>query len=89
MIFLLESESIKHKFIGKYILPLYEPAVEYFSQYGIKSVTVHAVPTLIVLLIYVIILVVKRETKSFEFKVYFVILIVSVLLTIYAQLNWV
>jgi uncharacterized membrane protein YkvI len=86
MIFhLFEGESVKHRFIGKYILPLYEPAVEYFSQYGIESGTVHVVPTLIVVLIYVIILAVKRETKSFEFKVYLFGIIVLVLGIIDAQ----
>jgi hypothetical protein len=78
-------ESIKYKFIRKYILPLYEPAVEYFSQYGIESDTVHAVPTLIIPLILVIILAIKRDIKCFEFKISLVIIIMCVFVIIKAQ----
>jgi hypothetical protein len=86
MIFhLFEGESVKHRFIGKYILPLYEPVVEYFSQYGIESGTVYAVPALIVVLISIIIDVIKKDTKSYGFTVYLFVIIALVLCIIDAQ----
>jgi hypothetical protein len=48
---LFEGKSNKDRFIEEYMLPFYENAAEYLSQYGIESGTVYAVPTLIVVLI--------------------------------------
>jgi hypothetical protein len=69
-------ESIKHQFIGKYILPLYEPAIEYFSQYGIEADTVYTIPSLIVLIIFTI----KYEDKKSWF---FIVLLVGIGLMVF------
>jgi hypothetical protein len=59
-------ESVKHQFIENYIFPLYEPAIEYFSQYGITRSTVLNVPDLIILIIFTIM---YKDKKSYFFKV--------------------
>jgi hypothetical protein len=75
-------ESIKHKFIEKCIFPLYEPAIEYFSQYGITASTVRNVPNLIILIIFAI---TYEDKKSYFFKVMLVTIGFGVLAIIQGQ----
>jgi hypothetical protein len=73
--------NFKYRFIEKYILPLFDPGIEYFDQYGIESTTVVVVPCLVILLIFLI----KVKNKSTEFKLLFVGVILMSLAIIRVQ----
>jgi hypothetical protein len=86
MIFNLDKiKSGRDIFIEEYMMPLYEIAAEYLSQYGIESGTVYAMPLLILGLIFAILFVIKRETKCFEFYYMLVVIVISVWIIIDCQ----
>jgi hypothetical protein len=73
--------NFKYRFIEKYILPLFNSAIEYFDQYGIESTTVVVVPCLAMLLLFLI----KTKRRSTEFKLMFVGVILMSLAIIRVQ----
>jgi hypothetical protein len=82
MKFIFQEESPRHKFIGKYILPLFDPAVEYFGQYGIKEVPV--VMTICTIICVILQLTVHRKDK-FRFKITIAMIITCIFAIIQYQ----
>jgi hypothetical protein len=78
-------ESARHKFVGKYILPLFDPAVEYFSQYGISKTTVIFVPLII---FFIICEITFLRKDKFYFKMILIVIIMGVIAVIQDQFGW-
>ena len=73
----------KNDFIRKYFLPLLEPVENFLGKYGIHSVTVSAIPVIIILLFAI-----KYEFKKNKTKTNLVMYIIAIILLFLAILKY-
>jgi hypothetical protein len=87
--YIFKEESLKHKFIEKYMLPLFDPAIEFFSQYGITDGTVICTTALIIEVIYEIsIFKFRKDKEKFNFRLTLAIIITLIVAIGQSQFGW-